>query len=211
MDNCDLRAPEQLLPTIYDDLVYLARNRMTQYYARDYLNAEELVHEAYLRVVRSKRAGFEGRAHLFFVINRAMRDLLVESIRRNATEKRGGGLLAVELDTVEVTVEPRYREFWDLERALRGLASDSPSCAQVVMLSYFAGLTHTEIAGALRLSRATVERRWEYARTWLRHELSGRSGGRALVEDELPCRRGLRKGLLEGRCAPARPKVSSGR
>jgi len=39
-------------------------------------------------------------------------------------------------------------------------------------LSYFADLTYPEIAKVLGLSRATVERRWSQARSWLRRELS---------------------------------------
>jgi RNA polymerase sigma factor (TIGR02999 family) len=159
---------------IYDGLVGLARNRLARYGTREYLNPAELVHEAYLRVVESKQASFEGCRHLFFVISRAMGDLLIEGIRRNATEKRGGGLLHVELEAVEITIEPHSREYLDLERALRRLAYDSPVSARVVMLSYFAGFTYPEIAGALRISRATVERHGKHARTWLRHELSVR-------------------------------------
>ena len=164
-----------LLPKIYDGLVCLARHRMARYGAREYLSPAELVHEAYLRVVGSEPAGFDGCRHLFFVINRAMGDLLVESLRRNATGKRGGGLPNIDLESVEIGVESRRREFLDLERALRRLARHRPACAQVVGLSYFVGLTHSEIAKALRLSLATVERRWRYARTWLRRELAGKT------------------------------------
>ncbi|HSG39239.1 MAG TPA: ECF-type sigma factor [Thermoanaerobaculia bacterium] len=39
-------------------------------------------------------------------------------------------------------------------------------------------MTHPEIAEVLGLSRATVERRWSYARIWLRRELSQQSGTR---------------------------------
>jgi DNA-directed RNA polymerase specialized sigma24 family protein len=37
----------------------------------------------------------------------------------------------------------------------------------VVRLRFFAGLTVPEVAEALELSLATVERHWTYARTWL--------------------------------------------
>src|SRR5829696_4291365 len=82
------RAAEHLLPMIYDGLLKLARNRMALYGDCEFLNPAELVHEAYLRVVKGVPASFEGCRHLFFAINRAMGDLLVESIRRGATGKR---------------------------------------------------------------------------------------------------------------------------
>jgi len=42
----------------------------------------------------------------------------------------------------------------------------------VVKLRFFAGLTMPEIAQALDLSLATVERFWTYARLWLYAELT---------------------------------------
>ena len=173
MSDGERRAAEHLLPLIYNGLLKLARRRMERYGSREFQNPAELVHEGYLRAVKSQAASFEGCRHLFFVVNRTMQDLLVESVRRHAAGKRGGGLRSVELETVEISVEPDRRELLDLDRALRKLARDNPGCARVVVLSYFFGLTHPEIASLLRLSRATVERRWKYARLWLRRELSG--------------------------------------
>lgn len=166
------RKAEHLLPAIYDVLLGLAWRRLARHATGDFAHPAELVHEAYLRVVGDGRAGFEGCGHLFFAIDRAMRDLVVESFRRRATVKRGGDFVRVELAAADVAVEPRGREFLDLERALRRLARDRPHCAQVVVLSYHAGLTHPEIARALCLSLATVERRLQAARAWLQRELA---------------------------------------
>ena len=101
MTDREPRTAEHLLPMIYEGLISLARNRMARSGNREYLNPAELVHEAYLRAVRGQRAHFEGCRHLFFTISRAMRDLLVEGSRRNATDKRGNGLLDIELESVE--------------------------------------------------------------------------------------------------------------
>lgn len=173
MVDTPIHTADHLLPLIYDGLICLACNRLARYGPREYLHPAELVHEAFLRVMRNKRASFEGGRHLFFLISRSMRDLLVEGIRRNETGKRGRGSINVELEAVEVAVEPLRTELFDLKRALRRLADENPACAQIVILSYFAGLTHPEIADALKLSRATVERRWSQARTWLQEELAG--------------------------------------
>jgi RNA polymerase sigma factor (TIGR02999 family) len=165
---------QHLSPQVYGRLIGLARNRLARYGRREYLNPTELVHEAYLRVAaKGEPASFDGDHHLFFVFNRAMRDVLIESIRRNTTGKRGGNHSSIELEAIEVAVEVDHKDSLDLDRALRKLARHDPVCAQVVMLGHFVGLTHPEIAEALGLSRATVERRWKYARVWLRHELAG--------------------------------------
>jgi DNA-directed RNA polymerase specialized sigma24 family protein len=47
-----------------------------------------------------------------------------------------------------------------------------PVKAEVVKLRFFAGLTMPEVAQALGLSLATVERCWTYARLWLCAELT---------------------------------------
>jgi DNA-directed RNA polymerase specialized sigma24 family protein len=41
----------------------------------------------------------------------------------------------------------------------------------LVKLRFFAGLTMAEIALVMRISLATAERYWTYARTWLYAEL----------------------------------------
>ena len=168
----DLRAAERLLPLVYGELRRLARARMARLGPRETLTPTDLVHETYLRLVGGKHDSFEGRRHFFFAASRAMRDIMVENVRRRTSLKRGGAWLRVALESDEITVETPGERFLDLTFALRKLEHENPDRAQVVLLSYFGGLTHPEIAETLGLSRATVERRWSYARAWLRRELS---------------------------------------
>ena len=50
-----------------------------------------------------------------------------------------------------------------------------PRQCDVVELRFFAGLTVEEVAEALAISRATVEREWAMAKAWLYERLSARS------------------------------------
>ena len=59
-----------------------------------------------------------------------------------------------------------------LDEALTRLTAHDPIKAEVVKLRFFAGLTMPEVALALDLSLATVERHWTYARLWLYAELT---------------------------------------
>ena len=59
-----------------------------------------------------------------------------------------------------------------LDEALTRLAAHDPIKAEVVKLRFFAGLTMPEIAHALNISLATVERYWTYARLWLYADLT---------------------------------------
>jgi RNA polymerase sigma factor (TIGR02999 family) len=167
----------RLLPLVYDELLRLARARMARLGPGQTLTPTELVHEAYLRVVTGKRECFEGRRHFIFAVSRAMSDLLVEGARRTGSLKRGGNYLRLPVEVAEVTTTYPQENLLDLAFALKKLERESPGQAQVVRLSYFGGLTHPEIAQVLGLSRATVERRWNYARIWLRRQLSQQPTG----------------------------------
>ena len=60
-----------------------------------------------------------------------------------------------------------------LDEALAKLEANDPVKAQLVKLRYFAGLSEEDAAGALGISRATVQRHWRYAKAWLLDELRG--------------------------------------
>lgn len=173
-DATERAEADRFWPLLYDDMLRLARRRLVRAGSGDGLTPAELVHEAYLRLAGDARRRFDGKPHFLFALSRAMRDLTVESVRRRATLRRGGGCAAVALQEAE-TVGAERKDFLDLRRALRRLAEDDAESARTVVLSYFVGLTHPEIASLTGVSRATVERRWTYARAWLRRELTGGS------------------------------------
>ncbi len=170
--NGDSQAAANLLPLVYEELRRLARARMARLRPGQTLTPTALVHEAYLRVVGRKTAGFEGRRHFFFAASRAMRDIMVENARRKASLKHGGDSLRIEFEGASMALQVPPVDLLDLERAIDKLERERPERARVVLLSYFGGLTHPEIAEVMGLSLATVERRWSYARAWLRRELS---------------------------------------
>lgn len=166
------QAAECLLPEVYDELRRLARSRLARFGIQETLTPTELVHETYLRLACAEHNRFEGCRHFFFAASRSMRDLMVESARRKASLKRGGQTCRVLLEDAGIAVERPAENLLDLDAALCKLERANPSRAQVVQLRYFGGFTHPEIAEIMGLSLATVERRWSYARAWLRRELA---------------------------------------
>jgi DNA-directed RNA polymerase specialized sigma24 family protein len=52
------------------------------------------------------------------------------------------------------------------------LTAIDPRLSRVVELKFFAGLNIDEIAAAVDMSAATVERDWAFARAWLFQRLS---------------------------------------
>ena len=60
-----------------------------------------------------------------------------------------------------------------LDEALTKLEQLDPEQARIVELRYFMGMGIEETAAALKMSPATLKRRWAMARAWLFRELSG--------------------------------------
>jgi RNA polymerase sigma factor (sigma-70 family) len=54
-----------------------------------------------------------------------------------------------------------------IHEALELLGKQDPVKAELVQLRYFAGMSLEETADLLGISRATADRYWRYARTWL--------------------------------------------
>jgi RNA polymerase sigma factor (TIGR02999 family) len=104
----------------------------------------------------------------------AMRSVIIDYLRRRTSEKRGGDVEHVTLDTALAEVlGARDDEILDVHEALESLAKVDARLVQVVEMRYFAGLTEEEIGRALGLSARTVRRDWERARLLLA-EMLGR-------------------------------------
>jgi RNA polymerase sigma factor (TIGR02999 family) len=172
----DPRAAEELLPLVYDELRKLAAAKMAQEKPGQTLQATELVHEAWLRVVGSEEhKAWNSRGHFFGAAAEAMRRILVERARKKGRIRHGGELQRVDLEHVTLATEDADETVLAIHEALDKLARESPQKAEIVKLRYFTGLEHEEIAQALGMSEPTVRRHWAYARSWLYAELKKNS------------------------------------
>ena len=164
-------AAEQLFTTIYAELRKLAAAHRRGEGQAQSLQTTALVHEVYLRLNGQRRVAWKNRGHFFAIASRAMRRVLVDHARRRKAAKRGGAIAPSPLDSVVLAVAGPI-DLVELDIALDKLERLDPQEARVVELRFFAGLTVPQVAAALGISRATVERDWTAARAWLRRELS---------------------------------------
>jgi len=173
----DPSGASQLLPLVYDELRRLASQRLAAERSDHTLQATALVHEAYVRLVGAEQSPhWDGRGHFFAAAAEAMRRILIDSARRKRRPKHGGDLRRVDLnDAVQLSESPGD-DLLALDEALTRLAAVEPVKAQLVKLRFYAGMTIPEAAQVLRISQATAERYWTYARVWLYCEID-KSGG----------------------------------
>ncbi len=168
----DRGALDDLMPLVYRELRGLAASHLRHERPDHTLQPTALVHEAYLRLTTVRGAGFDNRLHFFGAAATAMRRILVEHARRRLAQKRGLGVIPVDLDGIgDIAIDPRV-DLVALDDALQRLATVSPVKERVVELRYFGGLSIDQTAQVLGVAPATVKRHWAFARAWLYRELA---------------------------------------
>jgi RNA polymerase sigma factor (TIGR02999 family) len=175
IEQGDPSAAEQLLPLVYDQLRKLAAQKLAQEGPGQTLQATDLVHEAYLRLLGPAGGSsdppngqhWDGRGHFFAAAAEAMRRILINRARDRGRRKRGGGWRRLRLESIDLSLANPPDELLILNDALDKLAQEDPVCAELVKLRFFAGLTLDEAARALGVVRRTADRYWAFARSWL--------------------------------------------
>ncbi len=167
-------AADQLIPLVYAELHDLASHYMRGERDGHTLQPTALVNEAYLRLVDSRGASWQDRAHFYGVAAQAMRRILVDHARRRNAAKREGGQ-RVTLEDVGAGTggdQPdRPIDLVALDIALEKLGAIEGRYARVVELRFFGGLEIEQIAEAMGTSPATVKRDWTFAKAFLQREL----------------------------------------
>jgi RNA polymerase sigma-70 factor, ECF subfamily len=167
-------ALDRLVSLVYEELRQQAQRYLQREPSGHTLQATALVHEAYLRLVDQRQATWERRTQFFGVAAQLMRRVLVDHARGQRAAKRGGSAVRVPLEDDMASTQERDVDLLGLDDALTRLAALDPRQVRVVELRFFAGLGIEETAEVLGVSPATVRRDWQFARTWLRRELTDR-------------------------------------
>lgn len=169
----DSGAGEELLQRIYAELKKIAASQLRRERAGHTLQSTDLVHEAYVRLLRQQGIDWRDRAHFFGLAATMMRRVLVDHARARNARKR-----ARDDGEAPVTIQSRHgteAELLDLDRSLTLFAERYPRQTRVVEMRYFVDMEVEEIASCLDISPATVKRDWQFARAWLRSRLAGGS------------------------------------
>ena len=161
-----------LFPAVYDDLIRLARKLMSSERNGHTLQSNALIHEGFLRLLRTRDVDWENRTHFFLYFAQMMRHILVDHARCRHRLKRGGIHQDVPVNS-STTVKPDADfRISILDDALRSLAKLDLRKARVVEMKFFGGFKVEEIAEALEISPRTVLSDWKFSKAWLLREVN---------------------------------------
>lgn len=169
----DPRAREEFAPILHAELRKLAQRHLGNERANHTLNPTELVHDAWIRLIRPEAGHWENRRQFYALASRVMRSLLVDHARRRGAQRRGGAARDI---TLSVDVAPAESspstDVLVLDDALRRLEEIDEQLGRIAEMRLFGGVDMADVAEHFGLQLRTAERRWKSARVWLKKALA---------------------------------------
>jgi RNA polymerase sigma factor (TIGR02999 family) len=168
----DTQALEQLTPLVYAELRRLAASHLRRERPNHTLQPTELVHEAFVRLVRQDTPEYQNRAHFMAIAAAHMRQILVDHARRRGRLKRGGRTIMVPLEDAHAAAEQSPIDLVDMDTALAALTAFDGRKGRIIEMHFFGGMRFEDIAVVLDVHVNTVARDARLARAWLHARLT---------------------------------------
>lgn len=162
----DSLTTRQWMERTYRRLHRIATSQMNFERGDHTLSATGLVHEVFVRLQNRGREDWISERQFLGIVASEMKRVLVDAARRKQTVKRGGDRNKVSLPN-SIATEDVAESISELNEAIEQFELIAPKKAELVRLRYFLGLSETEAAEMLGISRATASRHWAFARAWL--------------------------------------------
>lgn len=145
----------------------IARQQLNRHGGQLSLESRDLANEASIKLLKLlNRPTTE--PHLVRLVAKMIRATCVDLARERNAGKRQGQKVSLSLAQLE---EESPLDLLDLDAAISQLAQRDPLAAEVTEMRFFSGLSESETSKALDVSRATVTRKWKFARLFLRRAL----------------------------------------
>jgi RNA polymerase sigma factor (TIGR02999 family) len=165
----DADAAERLTEIVYAQVRAMAGKHLRRSAGGATLQATELAHEMFVRLLEAEVA-WRDRRHFYGVVSAALRNILIDSARARGSEKRGGGQLHVTLSAADEVIE-QAADGAVLDEALCRLKALDARKHEIIEFHYLLGLKRDEIADVIGVSVPTVDRDLRFAKAWLREQL----------------------------------------
>ena len=158
---------DRAFSAFYPELKKIAHARLRGSGLEGSMQTTALVHDSYLKLATGPGIAIGDRLQFFAYSSRVLRSIVVDTIREEKAQRRGGDAQVVTLDTASIDGMPPSVDLERVNDALEDLARLDAPLARLVEMRFFGGMTEDEIAEALGASKRTVSREWQKARVLL--------------------------------------------
>lgn len=165
-------ASDILAAAVQAELRAMAERRLVREFGRNLpgvtIQPTLLADDTFMRLIKQRKK-YDSSGHFFAIASLAMQRVLLDYLRI----KRKRPVFLTLTPDVSKPAERRDVDVGAFYEAVRELARLDARKADVVQYRVIWGLTVAEIAEALNVGRATVERDWVFAKAWLSKKLGG--------------------------------------
>jgi len=166
----DKQAMNKLMPLVDYDVKRIAHNYMRNERTDHILQTTALVNEALIKLIR-ENISWQNRQQFYGFIARRMKQVLIDYARSTPRVEY------IDIDDAVIS-DQRPRDILRLDKALEELAELDERKARIVECRFFIGLTTAEIAEVLGVGKSTVDRDWDFTRSWLKQQMTEQSEDR---------------------------------
>jgi RNA polymerase sigma factor (TIGR02999 family) len=168
----DKSTQDEIMKILYQELRGFAGNILRGENQTITFQATELVNEAYIRMFDSDQLDWTDRTHFLSTAIVVMRRFLVDHARKKNRQKRISKKAMTSFDENYYNTASLELDIVGLDDALTDLEQLDEEQAKIVEMRFFGGLSETEVAKILNVSRSTVKREWKAAKMWLLHHIT---------------------------------------
>ncbi len=163
----DAPAGEELFKRLMPLIKKIARGRLLRNGQLLSIESMDLASEASLKLLQlpSKPSGHQ---HMIRLLAKIMRASCIDLARERQTQKRTGKKVSLSLVGPDVD---KAIDLLALDQALTHLTHRDELAGRITELRFFGGLSESEVADNLKISRATASRKWQFARLFLARHL----------------------------------------
>ena len=153
-------APQHDFAALYPEIKRLARARLAQSGGVLGLNTTALVHEGFLRLAEHQGLRGESRGQFFAYVGQVLRSVVIDHVRSQGRDKRGGEQIMLTLSAAEDVAAPlgSVVDIIALDRALSRMGEIDRSLYELIEAHAFAGLSIEELAELRAVSPRTINR-----------------------------------------------------
>ena len=173
---------EAVLREVLPELHRVAVRELRREQSLTPLSPTELIHEVWLRNVRSGGWKINSREHFYAIAALAMRQVLIDFARTRAAQRRGSGKILESLnghastDHAQPTTDPEA--LVQIGILMERLEKHDPLTARIIDMHYFAGFTLAEIADITGQTFRQTRHRWDKGRDWLKERLLAKNSAK---------------------------------